>query len=197
MAGKKTRAAKQAYAVKKLAKTSRSEFRRLTPTENTKLGFSPKARHYVLNSTKRLTKSTPTISARQYETKRAGELFGLSPEKATEARRQGAIDYATADQRERVAKAARTRIKKRIAKGAETRMRLPTNSPNPRKHGRTIMLRPGDAERYQGLKQRRLGGEELPIGEWVWMMDIGEYFGDPDVGFMRGSPTSGGFGFAA
>ncbi len=197
MAGKKTRAAKQAYAAKKLAQASRSEFRRLSPEENVKLGFSPKARHYVLGTTKRLTKSTPTITARQFETKRASELFHLSPEQATEARRQGAIDYATADQRERVAKAARTRIKKRIVKGAETRTRLPTNSPNPRKHGRTIMLRPGDAERYQGLKQRRLGGEELPIGEWVWLMDIGEYFGDPDVGFMRGSPTSGGFGFAA
>ena len=82
-----------------------ADFRRLAPAENVKLGLSPKARHYVLSTTKRLTKATPTVSARQFETKRAGALFGLSPEKATEARRQGAISYTSADQRERVAKA--------------------------------------------------------------------------------------------
>ncbi len=56
----------------------------------------------------------PTISARQFETKRASELFGLTPEKATEARRHGAISYASANQRERVAKAAITREENKV-----------------------------------------------------------------------------------
>ena len=71
-----------------LASASYSEFRRLTPEQNVKQGRSPKARHYVLKTTKRVTKATPTISARQFETKRARELYNLTPKQATEARRQ-------------------------------------------------------------------------------------------------------------
>jgi len=44
-------------------------------------------RRYVRATTERLSKATPTISAREYETKKARERFGLTPEKATEARR--------------------------------------------------------------------------------------------------------------
>ena len=91
-----------------------ADFARLTPEQNVKLGLSPKARHYVLKTAKSLTKATPTISARQLETKRSRELFGLTPEKATEARRRGAISYASADQRERVAKAAITREETKV-----------------------------------------------------------------------------------
>jgi hypothetical protein len=43
---------------------------RLTPEQNVKLGLSPKARHCALKGT-RITKATPTISARQYEMQRA------------------------------------------------------------------------------------------------------------------------------
>lgn len=76
-----------------LASASYSEFRRLTPEQNVKQGRSPKARHYVLKTTKRVRNATPTISARQLETKRARELYKLTPKQATEARRQGAIRY--------------------------------------------------------------------------------------------------------
>ena len=81
-----------------------TDFIRLTPEQNVKVGLSPKARHYALRGIKRVTKATPTISARQFETKRASELFGLTPERATQARRHGAVSYVSADQRERVAK---------------------------------------------------------------------------------------------
>ena len=121
-----------------LASASYADFVRLTPEQNVKLGLSPKARHYVLKGA-RITKATPTISARQFETKRASELFGLTPEKATQARRHGAISYVSADQRERVAKAAITReenkvvaaIKKLRASGEA----VPSNSPDKRRHG--------------------------------------------------------------
>jgi hypothetical protein len=66
-----------------LASASFSDFTRLTPEQNVKLGFSRKARRYVSATTKRLSKATPTISARQFETKRARELYNLTPEKAT------------------------------------------------------------------------------------------------------------------
>ena len=74
-----------------LASAPFAEFRRLTPEQNVKLGLSPKARHYVLKTAKRVTKATPTISARQFETKRARELYKLTPKQASEARRHGAI----------------------------------------------------------------------------------------------------------
>jgi len=61
-----------------------------------------------------VTKGKPTISARQYETKKARELFGLSPEQAMEARRQRAISYVSAEQRQRVEKAAVTREENRV-----------------------------------------------------------------------------------
>lgn len=117
-----------------LSSASFADFVRLAPEQNIKQGRSPKARHYVLKTAKRITKATPTISARQYQTKRAAELFGLTPERATKARRQGAISYTSADQRERVAKAAITleenkiiaEIKKLRASG-ET---VPSNSPD-------------------------------------------------------------------
>jgi hypothetical protein len=75
-----------------LSSASFSDFVRLTPQQNGKFGLSPKARHYVLKGA-RITKATPTISARQFETKRASELFGLTPERATQARRHDAISY--------------------------------------------------------------------------------------------------------
>ena len=101
-----------------------ADFVRLTPEQNVKLGLSRKARHYVLKDVKRVTKATPTISARQYETKKARELFGLTPEKATEARRHGAIRYVSADQRERVAKAAITREETRGHRGDQEASRF-------------------------------------------------------------------------
>jgi len=48
-----------------LSSASYSDFIRLTPEQNIKLGLSPKARHYALKGT-RLTKATPTLSARQF-----------------------------------------------------------------------------------------------------------------------------------
>jgi ABC-type thiamine transport system ATPase subunit len=81
-----------------LSSASFADFIRLTPEQNVKLGLSPKARHYALKGV-RITKATPTISARQFETKRANELFGLTPEKATQARQHGAVSYVSADQR--------------------------------------------------------------------------------------------------
>jgi hypothetical protein len=127
-----------------LSSASFSDFARLTPEQNAKLGLSRKSRRYVLKGTRRITKTTPTISARQFETKRASELFGLTPERATQARRHGAVSYVSADQRERVAKAAITREENKVV-AAIKKMRasgqtVPSNSPDRRRHG---TLHPG------------------------------------------------------
>jgi hypothetical protein len=174
---------------------------RLTPKQNVKLGLSPKARHYALKATKRLTKATPTISARQYETKKASELFGLTPEKATEARAAGAIRYVSADQRERVAKAAITReenkvvaeIKKRQASGE----RVPSNSPDKRRHGRFHPVTPDAERRYREIRRRKLAGEHIPDGEWHWFIDYARQFKDPRYELLRGSPGAFGFSLVA
>src|SRR5271165_2265052 len=166
-----------------LERASFSNFTRLTPEQNVKLGLSPKARHYVLKTAKRVTKTTPTISARQHETKRARELFGLAPEKATEARRQGTIRYVSADQRERVAKAAITReenkvvaeIKRMRSSGAD----VPSYSPDKRRHGSTHPVSEHAERRYRALRRRKLAGEHIPDGDWQWLVDYARRFKDP------------------
>jgi hypothetical protein len=184
-----------------LASASFADFVRLTPEQNVKLGLSPKARHYVLKGTKRITKATPTISARQRETKRARELFGLTPEKATEARQHGAISYVSADQRERVAKAAITREENKVVAEIK-RMRasgrhVSSNSPDKRRHGRFHPVTPDAERRYRAIRRRKLAGEHIPDGEWQWMIDYARRFKDPRYELLRGSPAAFGFSLIA
>jgi hypothetical protein len=179
-----------------LSSATYSNFVRLTPEQNVKLGLSPRARHYALKG-QRITKATPTISARQFETKRARELFGVTPEKATQARRHGAISYVSADQRERVAKAAITReennviaaIKKLRSSGEA----VPSNSPDKRRHGTSHPVSEYAERRYRALRRRKLAGEHIPDGDWQWLVDYARRFKDPKYELMRGSPAAFGF----
>src|SRR5271165_2374094 len=181
-----------------LSSASFSNYTRLTPEQNVKLGLSPKARHYVLRTAKRVTKATPTISARQFETKRAAELYNLTPQQATEARRQGAISYTSAGQRERVAKAAITReetkviaeIKKLRASGE----RVPSYSPDKRRRSASYTVSADAERRYRAIRRRKLAGEHIPDGEWHWFIDYARSFRDPRYELLRGSP--GAFGFS-
>jgi hypothetical protein len=178
-----------------------ADFVRLTPEQNVKLGLSRKARHYVPKDVKRVTKATPTISARQYETKKARELFGLTPEKATEARRHQAISYVSADQRERVAKAAITREETRvIAEIKKLRVsgeHVPSHSPDKRRHGWSHPITPGAGERYRELRRLKLAGEHIPDGDWHWFIDYARRFKDPRYELLRGSPAAFGFSLAS
>ena len=106
-------------AQQKLAKASYTQLKRATPAQSVAMGRTALARPYILASVTRVTKSTLSISARQYEKRKAAALHGMTPEGATEARRRGAISYISADQRARVAKARATRrVNARIGKGA-------------------------------------------------------------------------------
>ena len=174
-----------------------ADFVRLTPEQNVEQGFSRKARRYALKN-ERVTEETLTISARQHETKRTQELFGLTPEQATEARRQGAIPYVSADQRERVAKAAITREENRVVAEIK-RMQaagrhVPSNSPDKRRHGRFHPVTPDTERRYREIRRRKLAGELIPDGEWHWFIDYARQFKDPRYELLRGSP--GAFGFS-
>ena len=180
-----------------LETASFADFVRLTPEQNVEQGFSRKARRYALKN-ERVTEETLTISARQHETKRTQELFGLTPEQATEARRQGAIPYVSADQRERVAKAAITREENRVVAEIK-RMRaagrhVPSNSPDKRRHGRFHPVTPDTERRYLDIRRRKQAGELIPDGEWHWFIDYARQFRDPRYELLRGSP--GAFGFS-
>jgi hypothetical protein len=179
-----------------LSSASFADFVRLTPEQNVTLGLSSKARHYAIKGA-RITKATPTISARQFETKRASELFGLTPEKATQARRHGAISYVSADQRERVAKAAITREEnnviaaiKKLRSSGDT---VPSNSPDKRRHGSFYPVSEYAERRYRALRRRKLAGEHIPDGDWQWLVDYARRFKDPKYELMRGSPAAFGF----
>jgi hypothetical protein len=179
-----------------LSGASYSDFVRLTPEQNVKLGFSSKARHYALKGA-RITKATPTISARQFETKRASELLGRTPEQATQARRHGAISYVSADQRERVAKAAITREENKVV-AAVRKLRLsgeavPSNSPDKRRHGTSHPISEHAEGRYRAIRRRKLAGEHIPDGEWQWFIDYARRLKDPRYELLRGSPAAFGF----
>ena len=179
-----------------LSSASHTEFVRLTPKQNVKLGLSPKARHYALKG-QRITKATPTISARQFETKRARELFDLTPETATQARRRGAVSYVSAGQRERVAKAAMTREENRVV-AAIKKLRssgeaVPSNSPDKRRHGTEHPISEHAEGRYRAIRRRKLAGEHIPDGEWQWFIDYARRLKDPQYELLRGSPAAFGF----
>jgi hypothetical protein len=180
-------------ASRKFEKAMTAELRRATPAENVKMGLSPKARNYVPATVKRVTRRTPHISARQYRTKQERERHGLTPEQATEARKQGAIPYSSAEARERTAKAAQTHEDKRTAAEVEKLegRNIATQSPDPKEHGRRIHVGRGASRRYRELVDRKLAGEDLPDGEWHWMIDLAAKIKDKRYSLLRlriGSP---------
>ena len=72
-----------------LSNVSYDALRRASPAENVRMGFTP-ARRYVSANGRKVIKSTRSISARQAETRRVRERYGMaSPEIATEARKRG------------------------------------------------------------------------------------------------------------
>lgn len=100
----------------KLIKTTFA-FRRLSPAELLGIGVSPKSRRYIRSTTKRVTKQTKTISARQYETRRNKAELGkrVSKEKRTKLLASGQLQYrnqhtANIEQFKRIAREIRRDI---------------------------------------------------------------------------------------
>jgi hypothetical protein len=180
----------------RLRKAAFADFVRLTPKQNIAAGYSSKARRYALKSpgglATRVTARTPTISARQYETKRAAALFGMSPESATQARARGVIPYVSGVQQERVAKAIDTRQSRKVEKHIGELI----PSSHPKKRYATVLT----AEKYERFKRtirRRLNGEYIPDGEWHEMVDIATRYKDPRLPLLKMSPNVTSFAIGA
>jgi hypothetical protein len=165
---------------------SYSDYRRLSPDENARRGFSRTARHYVLKDVMRVTPRTPSITARAHETLRARQLHGLAtPEQATMARREGGISYSSADQASRVEKAADRRLTKKARKSVGEY--LPTSKP--RRKRRRFHFTDEKMKNFERNRERKLRGEWLDNGEWFEMMDTARALNDHRILQLRASPA--------
>jgi hypothetical protein len=173
---------------------SYADYRRLTPDENERQGFTRKARRYVLKTIQKLTKRSPTISARQHETLRTQQEYGLAkPEVATAARQQGALSYKSASARETAAKGRDSVFKRRlpieIERSAAKGARIPEHGKSGhRKRRGGYRVRRKHAPQVADLRRRRLEGEYLENGDWHLLIDFAEYYGDPKRALLRASP---------
>jgi hypothetical protein len=166
-----------------------SDYHRLTPSELEKLGFSRKARRYLPQTIRKPFARTKTISARQHETLRTRQEYGLStPEVATKAREAGALRYKTARQQEAVAKAADTRLLRKVERSEGEA--IPNANPARNRRGQRSVLTSSAIERFERNRERRLRNEYIPDGEWHEMMDIAHRFKDARVAQLRQSPLA-------
>jgi hypothetical protein len=152
------------------------DLRKLSPSENVRAGHSPKAENYVLRG-KRVTKTTATISKRQYNKRQTAEREGRAPvslKKAARLRREGEYRYGTAASESQAEKQRETRALKRLEKVDRVADK------------RGNSYRPGDLGRYQELRRRKLEGEELG-DEWFEMMDIAHAIDDPQLSNLQKS----------
>ncbi len=188
---KRTPRRKPTRAQRRLAKLSFRQLRRLSPEENVAAGKSPTARNYVPASIKRVTKKTATIPARQYETKKAREIHGLTPEQATEARKQNPFLYSSADARERAAKAAQTReVNRRIDEKAKARAAKYGFSSDKKQTRKVLDYLDEQFAKHDRYLAGRRGG--LPEGEYRETVELMfRYYGPDDerIRNMQMSPA--------
>ena len=184
-----------ARRVRKRETPSYSDFRRLSPDENEREGFSRKARRYVLKSVQKLTKRTQTISARQHETLRTRQEYGVaSPEIATEARRRGALSYRTGAAQETATKVSEGAYLKKLGRGiteaAQSGERIAEHSGPGIKKSQSFKARQWHAGEVMELRARKLDGGDLTQPEFSMLMDYSERFKDPMRALLRQSPGS-------
>jgi hypothetical protein len=76
---------------------SYSDYRKLTPTELKRLGYGEGSKRRVLSTVKRVTKTTPTLTDRQYAQLRIAKRVGkqVSKEQYSKFVSQGRIKYET------------------------------------------------------------------------------------------------------
>ena len=167
-----------------------SDYRRATPAENIKLGFSRTARHYIPKSVERVTKRTQSLTARAHETLRTRQVHGLaSPEQATQARREGGLSYSSQDQAERVAKAADRRIREKARQSVGEW--LPYR--HPKKGTSRLHFTHERMETYERNRERKLRGEWLDDVEWFALMDAAKALRDHRIMQLRASPPPSGY----
>ena len=185
-----------------LESASFADFVRLTPEQNVKLGLSRKARHYVLKDVKRVTKATPTISARQFETKkraRAVRPNARAGDGSASPRAQFATcppTNASASPR-RQSRARKRRSSRRSRSSARPASTFRATRPTRDAMGVRTRSLPDAERRYRAIRRRKLAGEHIPDGEWHWFIDYARRFKDPRYELLRGSPAAFGFSLAS
>ena len=108
----------------------------------------------------------------------------------------------SADQRERVAKAAITREENTKVVAEIKRLRRGGRACSEQFAGQTppwavVPDLAGRGERYRELRRRKLAGQHIPDGEWHWFIDYARRFKDPRYELLRGSPAAFGFSLAS
>lgn len=174
---------------KRLASVSHEKLRRASPGENMRMGFSPKARRYVKPGAK-IAKTTASVSARQYETKRVRKIYGMaSPEIATKARQQGALSYRTGQAAETASRTKQAAYLRRLRKAGQAHQRIVGEYNRNGKH--SFRATPEKAARAEELRERKLDGEYIEDqGEWFMMVRFAEHLGDPALHILRSSVPS-------
>ena len=129
-----------------LETASFSDFKRLSPEQNVKLGLSPKARRYVLKDAQRRTKSTLAISARQFETKRRA--------RAIARRHSGESDTSTTARRDFSVSADQRGTK---CEGRD----YPRGEQRHRGHQKAAVVRRGRSEQFAGQAAARNVASDL------------------------------------
>jgi hypothetical protein len=179
-----------------------SQFRKLTPAEHRLKGLKPSAKRYVLKIVGKVRKRTPTITHRDFITRKTREETGLaSPEIATKARQSDALAYKS--ERARVTasrnkdtsfeKRTRARIADDIATGKRIRERNADGSfKTSRRRSAPYRLRSDAAAHYFELRRRKLAGEFLDDGDWHWLADMAGEYGDPLAEALRAYPPGYG-----
>jgi hypothetical protein len=182
--------------------------RELTKAEHKRLGFSPGAQRRVAATVKRVTKSTPTISRREYLQSRAHEYAGvrLSLEKLAERRRTGEISYRTAAAAEQAVKQSETRRKAALIANAlreppafTPHARRPRGlyRPGRRRRGADYNVPETPREIRTALNAKILHGRYIEDGTWHHVMDWAHAHGHDEVANLfrstgRSTPISAG-----
>jgi hypothetical protein len=166
---------------------SYSDYRRLSPAENVKAGYSAKSRHYVLKSVQRVTKRTSTITARAHETLRTRQVHGFaSPEIATKAREREALGYQSARAAETAQKTRDAAYLRRLRKAGRDHRRIEGDY-----KGHGFRATPENAKEAERSREQKLRTGFVPDQvKWLMMIRFAEDLGDPMQHILPASPTS-------
>jgi len=187
-------------AQRRIAAAPAGAFRKLTKAELTKLGLLTKSARYI-ETGKRVTRTTTTISRRAFVKKSEGASF----EELSRQRSEGERPYRSKKSQAQAEKQRETRFQKGGQNSkraqAETRrverqaQKLDTVSPPSsviRADGSTVQ--PYRVSRYMrdafsDLRRRKLAGEFLADGDWHIMADMARATNDKRLPRLLSSAT--------
>jgi hypothetical protein len=187
----------------RLESRASGEFRPATKVELKRMGFSIGSQRLVEKSLKRVSKNSPSISRREYLTKRGFETAGvsLSLEKLAERRRTGEIAYRTASAAEQAGQQRETRRRAALIAAA---LRAPPSftpaalRPRNLRRGRPLTYNIPEAPREvsAALRNKILHGKYVENGTWQHVQDWLRAHGQDELAnlFRHSGPSTPGAG---